>query len=457
MRLFVAVMRRFGELQQQLELLASLSREDLLQRAVTLERRNFELENIVKKLTNETECVECNKRPFDFNKYKKRHIALQFAYLGWEYSGLAMQKDYPSTVMQKIMESLAKCRLIEETDTQQFVVCGRTDKGVSAMGQVVSMTVRSAVLSGLGILEESGPSSSTVNDAQKQEIDYVFLLNRVLPRDIRVIAWSPVDLDFNARFSCLQRTYSYFLPLSGLNVEDAAFRLVGTHDFRNFCSSPVDERLGTFVRRIDHCDVSFSNSQCETFSNPHSMIEISISASGFLYHQIRCIVSIMVMVGRGFESPQIVDELLDLTKTPAKPQYQMADDLPLMFVNATYPDNAVNWETSTAAQSDLVRHFQRLSTEHTIRAVTVKKILDHIENRFSSDKKVYHHLDRIVPECRWREDGDGKRAHKPIVKRQLEPTIEEKRDRAKRKKSSFVRDDDSCEIVQNISENINND
>lgn len=40
------------------------------------------------------------------------------------------------------------------------------------------------------------------------------------------------------------------------------------------------------------------------------MIEISISASGFLYHQIRCIVSIMVMVGRGFESPQVFDNRL---------------------------------------------------------------------------------------------------------------------------------------------------
>lgn len=73
------------------------------------------------------------------------------------------------------------------------------------------MTVRSAVVSGLGILEESGPSCSAMNgnfasfisqifpDASKQELDYVFLLNRVLPRDIRVVAWSPVDLDFNAR------------------------------------------------------------------------------------------------------------------------------------------------------------------------------------------------------------------------------------------------------------------
>ncbi|TPP58575.1 tRNA pseudouridine(38/39) synthase isoform X2 [Fasciola gigantica] len=452
MRIFAAVMRRFGELQKQLESLTTLSKEDLLVRAVTLERRNFELENIIKKLSTNTEYVEHKRRPFDFNKYKKRHIALQFAYLGWEYSGLAIQKGYPATVMQKLLESLEKCKLIEDANTHQFVVCGRTDKGVSAMSQVVSMTVRSALLSGIGIINESEPSSSSMNETALQELDYVFLLNRVLPRDIRIIAWSPVDPDFNARFSCLQRGYSYFLPLSGLDIKDAALRLVGTHDFRNFCSSSVEEGPRTFVRRIDRVDVRFSDQRAALFSDAHSMIEIDVSASGFLYHQIRCMVSILVMVGRGLESPQIVDELLDLTRTPAKPQYQMADDLPLLFVNATYPENAVKWETSPTAQSDLIRHFQRLSTEHAIRAVTVRKMLNHVEDRFPMNKAVHHQLDRIVPECRWREECDGKRAHKPIAKRQVEPTIEEKWNRAKRKKRDSAQGDGDS--VPTVTEDI---
>lgn len=31
------------------------------------------------------------------------------------------------------------------------------------------------------------------------EIDYVRVLNRVLPKDIRVIGWCPVPADFHAR------------------------------------------------------------------------------------------------------------------------------------------------------------------------------------------------------------------------------------------------------------------
>lgn len=32
------------------------------------------------------------------------------------------------------------------------------------------------------------------------EIDYVKILNRVLPNDIRIIGWSPAPTDFSARY-----------------------------------------------------------------------------------------------------------------------------------------------------------------------------------------------------------------------------------------------------------------
>jgi hypothetical protein len=40
------------------------------------------------------------------------------------------------------------------------------------------------------ILSNLGPS---------EEVDYVSTINRVLPGDIRVVAWSPVDVQFDAR------------------------------------------------------------------------------------------------------------------------------------------------------------------------------------------------------------------------------------------------------------------
>ena len=53
----------------------------------------------------------------------------------------------------------------------------------------------------------------------KHEIPYPNVLNRVLPREIRVIAWAPVEQNFSSRFDCTQRTYHYYFPKSNLDIE----------------------------------------------------------------------------------------------------------------------------------------------------------------------------------------------------------------------------------------------
>jgi tRNA pseudouridine38/39 synthase len=44
---------------------------------------------------------------------------------------------------------------------------------------------------------------------------------------------------------------------------------------------------------------------------------------------IRCIVSILLLVGQEKESPEIVKELLDVENNTMKPQYSMASEIPL--------------------------------------------------------------------------------------------------------------------------------
>ncbi|CAL8092130.1 unnamed protein product [Calicophoron daubneyi] len=459
MRIYPYVMRRYQQLVDSLESLKLLSFEDLLKRAEQQEKRNWELENILSKIQNHNsdgKAVVATKnerkqRPFDFSKYKMRHVAIQFMYLGWGYSGLALQDPcHPVTVMGKLLECLWKCRLIEHRDGYDFAVCGRTDKGVSAIGQVVSLTVRSALVSGTGIVEDSGPNVSERLNIPDEELDYVFMLNKALPSDIRILAWSPVSPDFNARFSCSQRSYQYFFPRSGLNLEAmsaAAHRLEGTHDFRNFCSSQIDKESATFVRRIDNVHVRnlpVEDRISASWDDATAMCEVSVSASGFLYHQIRCIVSLLVMIGRGYENPSVVDDLLDLSKTPAKPQYQMAGEIPLLLTGAEYPESAVNWQTSEAAQSELVRHLQLLWSEQAIRSTVIKAALDHVEDRFHLDPHPLHYLDRIIPEGRWAKKSEGKGSHKALMKRPVEISVEEKMDRfVKKKKKSFAAEESS--------------
>ena len=54
-------------------------------------------------------------------------------------------------------------------------------------------------------------------------LNYTKMLNRVLPKEIRVIAWCPVNQNFSARFECIQRTYVYFFPKSNLDIDVCFF------------------------------------------------------------------------------------------------------------------------------------------------------------------------------------------------------------------------------------------
>ena len=46
--------------------------------------------------------------------------------------------------------------------------------------------------------------------------------------------------------------------------------------------------------------------------------------------------SILCLVGEGWEEPSIVDLLLDINKVPTKPTYIIADDKPLILSDCVY-------------------------------------------------------------------------------------------------------------------------
>lgn len=49
-------------------------------------------------------------------------------------------------------------------------------------------------------------------------------------------------------------------------------------------------------------------------------------------------VAILFLIGQGLEPPSLVDELLDVQSTPCKPQYEMADDAPLVLWDCIFPE-----------------------------------------------------------------------------------------------------------------------
>ena len=86
--------------------------------------------------------------------------------------------------------------------------------------QVVSIDLRSNLAEGKGVFI---PEGHQVKSGITDEIAYVGILNKVLPPEIRVIAWAPVKESFSARFDCKQRTYHYYFPKASLNIEVRTF------------------------------------------------------------------------------------------------------------------------------------------------------------------------------------------------------------------------------------------
>lgn len=384
---------------------------------------------------------------FDANKYSTRHIALKIAYLGQNYNGYEHANGNITplpTIEEVLWKALRKACLIspvtdeptevawsyaERTlkplhinwDGCQYSKCGRTDKGVSAFGQVIAIRVRSnrrakrteitsterkadgddgdsdlvasselPEINADELGHEVNPAFNSISD----ELPYISILNSILPSDIRVLAWCPnLPDDFDARFSCGERRYKYFftnpafLPTPGqiglrdtsghgtdlregwLDVDAmrvAAKKLVGLHDFRNFCRVDASKQLTTFERRITHVDIEEVRQQSGPlafFEQRHlakhadsqshvndieggqttgpKVYSFTVHGSAFLWHQVRHMAAVLFLIGQRLESSSIIDELLDIERNRQRPAYEMASDAPLVLWDCAFPKDKV--------------------------------------------------------------------------------------------------------------------
>lgn len=368
------------------------------------------------------------KRTIDPSKYATRPIALKLAYLGKNYGGFEFQAaGNAETIEEHLWKALCKAHLIFPKDPNvvdwsccEYSKCGRTDRGVSAFGQVIGLTVKSnrpigeaarkrVKLDGEEVREDEGEGEKMEVDSGwdhiRDELAYARMLNRLLPPDIRILAWCPVPPpEFSARFSCRERQYRYFFtqpafapeptstntagaasPIGWLDIDamrDAAKRFEGEHDFRNFCKIDPGKMLTNFKRvmyevSIDEVpDVSSALPWLErqpsfpssALGSPHPKVySFNVRGSAFLWHQIRHMIGVLFLVGQGFEKPEIVTQMLDIASNPRKPAFAMADEVPLVLWDCLFPANgdrdspsggALEWvlaeETCSLRYSELI-------------------------------------------------------------------------------------------------------
>jgi tRNA pseudouridine38-40 synthase len=161
-----------------------------------------------------------------------------------------------------------------------LAVAGRTDTGVHALANVVSLEAA------------GGPPPERAAEA----------LNAVLPDDVAVRVVQQAPDGFHARFDARSRSYRYRVwrrrersafearrslwwprPLDLTRLDENAQALVGEHDFRAF--TPSDTQHEVFVRVVE---------RARWLELDEDVVAFEVTADSFLRHMVRTLVGTML-------------------------------------------------------------------------------------------------------------------------------------------------------------------
>ena len=206
-------------------------------------------------------------------------VLLTLEYEGTAYAGWQRQLNGPS-VQEELERALSRVTGSAVSATG----ASRTDAGVHALGQRVHFD-----------------TDSPIPDDR-----WPFVLNALLPNDVRVTASLRVPDTLHARFSARGKTYEYRIfsrrapsalrrdftafvpqPLDTAPMSAALADLLGTHDFAAFQAAGGTAR--TTKRTITEASLDRQGDE----------IVLRISGDAFLYNMVRIIAGTLIYVGQG--------------------------------------------------------------------------------------------------------------------------------------------------------------
>jgi len=205
-------------------------------------------------------------------------VKITLAYDGSRFEGYQIQKRTPNTVAGRLYEVFSSLNIDSKIEAS-----GRTDTGVHATGQVISLDI-----------------PSFWSDLNKLK---TFLNRKLLPH-IYIKRIEKTKEDFHARYDAKSRVYRYVVSESEPNVfltsyvtfvdnlnktflKEAAKLFEGTYDFEYFKKTGSDTK--NFVRTIYKADV-YDYKDFTIFY---------FEANGFLRSQVRMMVDFLLKISRG--------------------------------------------------------------------------------------------------------------------------------------------------------------
>lgn len=250
----------------------------------------------------------------------KRKVACLIGYDGTGYNGLQINPPYP-TIEAELYKAFVEAGGVSKDNAADlkksgFKRCARTDKGVHAAGNVISLKM--VIPKGEENMEE----------VMKDKI------NERLPASIRIWAIQRVNKGFDCKNMCGSRVYQYWLPTyvfrppnpispmgkiakntDGYDIPANEYRISpstlenvkesfkiyeGTHNYHNFTPG-VDYHDPKSSRYIN--DVSVSD---PVIRESTEWISINLHGQSFMLHQIRKMVCMVALVIRAGSSLQVI-------------------------------------------------------------------------------------------------------------------------------------------------------
>lgn len=248
-------------------------------------------------------------------------FAALIAYDGTEYHGFQRQVETQPTIQSTIENVLSG--LAHQPVT--LLGSGRTDKGVHAVGQVITFSLA---------WQHSGE-------------DLRRALNANLPEDIAILQLKQVPSSFHPRFDALRRAYVYDIyngptrhplkrrfswhvarPLDEGKMNRAAQALLGVHNFATFGQPPQGSNT---VRELFVAEWTRSERD----------LQFRIEANAFLYRMVRSIAGSLKLVGEGTWT---IEEFVRAFKAENRAECgTVAPPQGLHLVSITYEN--LNWST----------------------------------------------------------------------------------------------------------------
>ncbi len=211
-----------------------------------------------------------------------RPIRITVAYDGTDFHGWQVQPGL-RTIQSEIERVLGE---IEGTPVQ-VIASGRTDAGVHALAQIAAFMLSNPI---------------PVENLRRA-------MNRLLPRDIRILDASIAPENFHPRYDAVAKTYEYRIlrseicqpfdrryvyhhpyPLDEARMIELAPLIEGAHDFTAFAASDDRDEPGhTKVRTI----------YCSRLARQADRLIYRVRGTGFLKHMVRNIVGVLLEIGKG--------------------------------------------------------------------------------------------------------------------------------------------------------------